>query len=261
MIHSHLFRRGVFAALASLLALPLMAAPDGFDKEARERINAYVEAVGGKEVFARTEARKMTATTKIPAQGLELNTVIYARKPNHVLVEQEIPGLGKARQGYDGETAWAYDSMQGYRELSGAEYKQLVESSMIDRDVRLMEIFDTGTYLGTEELEGFGEVAKVELAREDGTKEVWYFDTETDLVVRVDMTIDQGPMGSIPVTNTFQEYREVDGLKFPHRLETRNPAFNLVTEVEEVEHNVSLDDVRFGPPEAYADQTDEASSK
>ena len=49
----------------------------------------------------------------------------------------------------------------------------------------------------------------------------------------------------------FQEdYKEVDGIKIPHTMRQVSSAFTLIVKLEEIKHNVPIDEAKFNKPAA-----------
>ena len=81
----------------------------------------------------------------------------------------------------------------------------------------------------------------VQLTSPVGTKSTDYYDINTGLKIR---TI--GDANGTTVTNDFEDYREVDGVKFPFKLTVSGMMpFPLVMNVESVEMNTGLEDAAF----------------
>ena len=81
------------------------------------------------------------------------------------------------------------------------------------------------------------------------TPEKFYFDIESGLLLRNDWEA-KTPGGPLPRSYYLEDYREVDGIKFPHTFrqpETDIPGWTF--KITEIKHNVSVDDAKFKKPE------------
>ena len=66
-------------------------------------------------------------------------------------------------------------------------------------------------------------------------------DAETGDVLQTQQTLWSGELGAIPTTTTYSEYREVGGLRVPHRyIESNDFVGRAIYEVERVEVGVEL---------------------
>lgn len=106
----------------------------------------------------------------------------------------------------------------------------------------------TVTLLGREKL-GDREAFKLEEKLRGGEVRVDYIDTETYLLLRTDAARTVGGR-RVPLENMFSDYRDVGGLKFPFRIESRarNRPQSVKFVVESVELNPDLDDAIFKMP-------------
>ena len=103
--------------------------------------------------------------------------------------------------------------------------------------------------VGRETLPG-GEADKLKVTLADGGIRYDYVDVASHHVVRSDMTETIGGQ-SLQMEVTYSDFRETDGLFFPHLIETHvtgRPATITIT-VEKVELNPDLDDTRFQLPQ------------
>jgi hypothetical protein len=84
-----------------------------------------------------------------------------------------------------------------------------------------------------------------------GEHEVWrerlYFDTRTGLLVRRQIEA-KTALGRMPFAADFDDYREVDGLKWPFTVRQLFPNLSLTQRFTEVRLNVGFEDERFKRP-------------
>ena len=184
----------------------------------------------------------------MPAMGIKMKIKLSQKAPNKVHMEQGIEGLMSGRQGYDGETGWSEDSLQGFRKLEGAELVQLTRESNITRELNLKTDFPGMQLLPEVEIDG-KKVSVVEAMSKDNRKEIWYFDQESHLMVKMEQKMTLGPQGEIDVTIILKDYKEVDGIKLPMTSEVKNPAFTGVLTLSSIQHNVDVDDSLFASPQ------------
>jgi hypothetical protein len=84
--------------------------------------------------------------------------------------------------------------------------------------------------------------------RPGGKTNTLYFDAETGLRVAEDS---EGPdeNGKVEKSNVlFEDYRAVSGIQIPFRLRITSPSVSLVIQVQEVKHNVPVDESIFAMP-------------
>ena len=105
--------------------------------------------------------------------------------------------------------------------------------------------------VGREMLEG-GEAFKLEIMLADGTTRTDYIDVASHQIVRSDLSrVIAGE--DVVLVDEFSDFREVDGLVFPHLIETyvENRPETIRIVVENVELNPDLDDARFRFPVSF----------
>jgi hypothetical protein len=96
---------------------------------------------------------------------------------------------------------------------------------------------------------GDKEAYVIEAKPAEGSVEKWYFDTQTGLLIRQDAERET-PQGKVPSETYMDNYKEVDGVKLPHSVRIVNPMFTLEMKMEEIKHNVAVDDAKFNKPAA-----------
>ena len=80
-----------------------------------------------------------------------------------------------------------------------------------------------------------------------GSPEKLYFDTQTHLLVRADVE-SKGSQDKTVFEITFENYKEVDGIKLAHTVSRSSPAMSFVIKLEEIKHNVPIEDTKFQKP-------------
>jgi hypothetical protein len=101
--------------------------------------------------------------------------------------------------------------------------------------------------LGIRKVEGKDAYA-IRLTPTNGKPLVQYFDTQTNLMVRMDM-ISESPQGTLPIESYFSDYRTVDGMKIPFQMRQKVAATELLTTVTEIKNNLPVTDAKFAKPE------------
>jgi hypothetical protein len=209
-------------------------------------LDKYVKALGGKAAIEKLTSRTARGTFEIAAMNATGSFEAYAKAPNKSVSIIEVSGFGTIKEGYDGSVAWAMDPMSGLREKKGLELAAAKLDAEFHQDIKLKELYPKMEVKGKEKL-GEREVYLIIATPVEGNPEKMYFDAETGLLVRKDMER-ESPQGQIPVEVYLEDYREVDGVKIPHTLRQNIPMFSLTIKIEEIKHNVSIEDARFAKP-------------
>lgn len=211
-----------------------------------EILRQYLKAMGGAEAHARIRSRVLRSEVDVTSAGIKSHMTLSIKRPNLVLQEQEMPGVGQIVQGFDGTTAWAYSEVQGYRVLQGAERQQLINAGNLMETVHLEENYPLRKFLG-EKTVGDRRTQVVALATMQGSAGLHYFDIENGRLLRVETQFVAGPKGMLKATVDLSDFRFVDGVLIPFRSRIENPAMQITITVESVRNNVELDDALFRP--------------
>ena len=221
------------ALLALAFAAPLAAqSPEAI----LERYNKAIDPQGR---AASIQGMRSTMTLEAPAMGITATLNSVAARPNLLVVETEIPGLGTIRQGHDGTTAWASDPMQGPRLLGGQEAATLVEGGGFSALIRRPDQYSAMEAAGTVDVGGDAATC-LKLTWKSGRVSTDCFSNASGLLVR-SLSKQVSPAGEVEVETFIKDYRAVSGLMVPHRVET-----NLMG----TQMTMTTTSVEFGPQPA-----------
>lgn len=211
-------------------------------------LQKYVQAIGGKAAIARQTSRVSKGTFEIAAFGATGSAEIYEKAPNKSASVVNVAGFGVVQEGFDGKTAWAVDPQNGSRDKSGAELASAKLDAEFLKPIKIKQLYPKIVVKGKDKV-GEKEVYVVEATPVESSMETWYFDTQTGLILRQD-TEREGPQGKQSIQSFLDDYRAVDGVKIPFKLRQVTSAFTIDIKIEEVKHNVPIDDAKFNKPAA-----------
>jgi len=211
-------------------------------------LDKYVQALGGKAAIEKITSTASKGTFEIPAFGASGSAEIWEKAPNKTALMLDIPGFGVVQEGFNGTVGWSQDPQSGLREKSGAE----LESAKIDADfykpLRLKQLYPKITVKRKDKL-GDKDAYVLEATPASGSTETWYFDVTTGLLGRLDIER-ESPQGKISVQVFQEDYKDVDGIKIPHTVRQVSSAFTINIKLDQVKHNVAVDDAKFNKPAA-----------
>jgi outer membrane lipoprotein-sorting protein len=95
---------------------------------------------------------------------------------------------------------------------------------------------------------GDREVRIVQGKKASGTPITLYFDNETGLLVRIVRYSSQSPVGRVPTQVDFENYRDVQGIKFPFKWTSTWTDGRTVYEIKNIQINPNIDQARFAKP-------------
>ena len=211
-------------------------------------LDKYVQAIGGKAALEKVNSRTSKGTFEIPAMGANGTFMSYEKAPNLTASTIDIPGFGTVNIVFDGKSGWQKDPMQGLREQTGAELVMVKINSEFYGPLKMKDLYKKVEVKGKDKV-GSAEVYIIEATPSEGSPVKLSFDATTGLLVRQEME-QETPQGKMPTEVLLEDYRVVDGVKLPFVVKTSTPAFGFVVKLEEVKHNVTIDDAKFSKPPA-----------
>jgi hypothetical protein len=230
---------------ACLLAVPLLFSAD---LPAGEKIlQISLERSGGAAAFARLTSVVMTGNVELAGHNITGPVSLYQEGGKSYTVI-ELPGIGKAEEGFDGDVAWEMNALQGPRIKEGEERAAMARASRISMLESWHDFYTAAKTLGTEDVGG-KPAWKVEMTPKEGKPETFFFDQASGLLVRSLETLTT-PMGEIPVEQEMSDYRTVSGVKTPFTMTQKAINQVMVMHFDKVVYNADIPADRFDPPPA-----------
>jgi hypothetical protein len=211
-----------------------------------EVLAKYIEAIGGKAALEKHTSRTSKGTFEIPAMGLSGTVQTFDKAPNMTATSIELAGVGTINIVFNGNQAWQQDPMTGLREMTGPELAMMKIEGNFYSALKLKELYKSIAVKSKEKV-GSAEAYLVEAVPAEGSPVKMYFDATSGLLVRREAE-QESPQGKMPTELLLEDYRVVDGVKMPFVVKTNTPAMAFVIKIEEVKHNVAIDDAKFAKP-------------
>jgi predicted Zn-dependent peptidase len=206
-------------------------------------ITDYINAIGGADKAAKIKDLQTTVVMK--TRGMEI-IVKQAQKGGDKLLQEMLMGgqsLGKTIL----SNGKAIQTGQGgvVRNIDGSELNDLKEQALPIKEVNYLGADYQLMLKGIEEINGKGAYL-IEVTHPGGNKTTEYYDVATSLKVR-EISMSKAPDGSeTTVTNDYEDYKAVDGVKFPHATTTTGVfPMPMKAVVSEIKANAGVDDAIF----------------
>lgn len=212
----------------------------------QEILAKYVQALGGREANEKIKSRMMKGTMEISPMGIKGDFESYTAAPNKSITRSMLAGIGEMVEGFDGQTAWAINPLQGNRDKQGEELEQSKLINNFYRETNLAKLYPKMELKGTEKV-GEKDAYVVVGTPENLPAETFYFDTQSGLLLRQDSTV-ISPEGKMPTKTFYEDVRDIDGVKLPFKMRTVMPQFEIIVTTTEIKHNVAVDDSKFAKP-------------
>lgn len=233
---------------AFLCVLPLRGATA---QTLDEIVKKAIDARGGIEKIKAVQSERITGRISF-AQGIEGTLILELKRPNKLYSEISVEGQNVLRV-YDGKSAgWTVNPFMENKdvvEMSAEELKGMPDES--DADGPLVDYKAKGSkveLVGKEEAEG-KPVYRLKITSKSGEVRSYLIDSGTFLTLKwegVRKVADQ----DLSWECTLSDYRDVDGLKFPFKIDQGSPGteYRQTLTVEKVEINPKMDESHFAKP-------------
>lgn len=226
-----------------------------------EIIKKVIDARGGIDKIKAVQSERVTGELSAP-QGIKGQFTVELKRPNKMHTEVLVEGQ-KIIRVYDGKSAgWVvnpYMENKDVQPMSEEDLKGIMDES--DMDGPLVDYKSKGHQIelaGKEDLDG-KPVYRLKLTTKSGDVRSYFIDAASFLTAKW-VGIRKIGGKDLPWESTLSDYRDVQGLKFPFKIEQGSPGtdFSQALATEKIEINPPLDDSRFakpGAPEAPAAAT------
>ncbi|MCB0744011.1 MAG: insulinase family protein, partial [Ignavibacteriae bacterium] len=215
----------------------LMKAEEGVTAETV--IEKYIEAIGGREKIAAVIDKTMEM--KGTVQGMDIKLTMSQKAPNKLFQELDF-SVGKQTTVFDGEKG-KVEGMGQVQNLEGDLLEEMkYQASMnlfLDYAKNNIEV-ELG---GIENING-KDAYKIVTTIPTGKKSTQYYDKDSGLKIREVNSVTT-PQGSFTQTIDTDDYKDVDGLKFPFKLTQSMGPQSLTLEVTSIKMNTGLNDSIF----------------
>src|SRR5580700_4466884 len=201
----------------SFLSLALCIAISACTLRAQEPAkiaDQYVKAAGGSKVLSKIQTMTLEGTFTNAADGKSGTYTLDTKLPNRYYSELVI-GDKNVIEAYNGKSAWHRTSGGELGTLLGQEGLQLEAASSYynSRFLNLKKNKLALAFVGHAQVGG-KDALEVEVTAPTGMKREVFFDPETHLIVK-----EAGPLGGVNEEVFYEDYRAVDGVNLPHKIE------------------------------------------
>lgn len=208
-------------------------------------LERYEKALGGPEAIAAINSLRMKGTFELA--GMTGTIEGWRKEPRKTLTVIEFPRIGILKKGFDGETRWVQTPIGTYTDNSPQEIAELERDSEVFSAGKIKSAFESMKLEYNARISG-REVRVIEGKPAKGPAEKLFFDVENGLLVRWDMARRAPNRGTVFVKVHMDDYRDVGGVKMPFNVRFAFESFNFRIKLDEVEHNIEIDDAMFRKP-------------
>ncbi len=212
-----------------------MAIPEGVT--AQTVLSDYLAALGGLDKL--NAITSVTIKMEAAIQGMTLELEMNNKAPNKLKMTNKMMGNVMQESIFNGSKG-TQSQMGQSSPMDSTTLQDMHVDGYIFPERKYNELGVTTELKGIEVVDG-KKAYKIIVTYPSGTKKTHYFDLETSLKIREIET-----QGGVTVTNDIGDYKDVDGIKFPHSTNINGAApFPIKMETKSVTVNAQMSDDLF----------------
>ncbi|KAA3440558.1 insulinase family protein [Rufibacter hautae] len=226
-----------FNAFGEKTDAPMASLPAGVTVQTV--LASYINAIGGKANVEKVKDLTIKRTMNVP--GAQLAVTVQQKGADKSLLTVSY-GPNEINRVTINGTRGAILTQGQTKEMTPTE----LQDQKLDNWLSFLNYDKLGVKLALNQVEKVDgrEAYKLELTLPSGKKSFHYFDKETGLKVR-EVATEQTSVGTANQTTDFKDYREVNGIKFPHQIDLHIGSQVVSSTVNSVEINKNLKDDVF----------------
>jgi hypothetical protein len=234
-------RISLFTSTAALI-FAISSAPTRA-QDADRVVDQYIKAQGGSKALSKVQTLTIEGTLTDAAGGKSGTYTFDTKLPNRYYSELVIDG-NNVIEAYNGKSAWHQSQSGELTTLVGLEGAQLeaagqyYNSRLINAKKNKLGV----AFIGHARVGG-KDTLQIEITTPAGLKREVFFDPQTHLIVK-----ESAAIGGIEQQILYDDYRSVDGLKLPYKIELHRGADSYDIAVTRAALNVTVGERVFDFP-------------
>ena len=203
-------------------------------------IENYLESIGGREKLEALE--NIEISMKMSLQEMSIDAIMYQKSPDKFRMTMSMGGNVLSDTRFDG-TVGKSSGMQGEQVLEGKQLENLQAQSQFMPELKYNEL-GYKLQLKSIEMVDERETYMIEVFHPGSGTGYDYYDTESWLKIREDK-VEETPDGSMVQITNLSDYKDVEGILYPHKLDLIVGPQQISGTVESVKLNAGIDDSVF----------------
>ncbi len=206
---------------------------------AEQVLNRYIEVIGGKENMLKVQDK----TTKLSGtvQGMNLTLTISQKEPNK-LYQFIDAGVFQQKVLFDGVKGRT-ESMGQVQDMPAEQLEEMKMQASVHTILKYDELGIKTELTGMESING-KDAYKITLTSPSGKKSTYFYASDSGLLIRT-MSSVSTPQGTFNQTTDMDDYRDVQGVKYPFKMSQSFGPQTIDLTVTSVEVNTGLSDSLF----------------
>lgn len=204
-------------------------------------LKKYFTVVGGKDKLKAINSIEQTYDMEM--QGMALSQTFKMQNPNLLLIETSMMGQTAFKMVFDGKEG-SMEQMGAKMPMPEDQLKKMQAKKGVIDELYLLD--------GTKQVSFDGVVSINEkdaykmIVKDGEEKEVKYFEVESGLLVKSEKTGKDPATGTeIVVPTSYFDYKAVNGVLFPHRIETKAMGQDMTMTLKSIELNKEFPEGTF----------------
>ncbi len=226
----------------TLLLAALFAGPVRAD-EAKKLMDQYLKVVGGSKAVSRLQTLSIDGSIAAQGDATPGTYTFKVKEPNRIYSELRANGK-TVIESYNGKSAWRQSADGEIATLLGPDAVEM-EAAAQYYNARLESLGKRkvgAAYKGEVDVRGRA-TQEIELTYPTGVQWQVFFDPQTHLIVE-----EKSQIAGIPREIYYDDYRPVNGVKVPYRIELRRGAETYLVSVTRVGTNETIGERVFDFP-------------
>jgi zinc protease len=213
-----------------------------------EILKRYQAAVGGQEAIDRIVSYqgKGTFSASLSNRTGTGTYEVWGKDPDKTLSIITFSPTIVIKKGFDGTTRWL-QTPAGVVDEAQSEMAEVERDADIYRVGKIKSLYEKMILEPKARLHG-RDVYVIEGRPARGPSDKLFFDEKDGLLLRWDMVRRNPKRGNVFVKVHLEDYRELDGVKVPFKIRFAFESFELTLKMDELKHNVAIDDSLFKKP-------------
>jgi hypothetical protein len=223
---------------------------------AEEIVEKSIAAMGGRAALGKITSRVASGsiTLQTPVGDIPGTIEVINTVPNktRTLIKADLTSVGagplEIDQRFDGENGFVLDTLQGNRDITGAQLQSMRNGSFPHGFLSYKDKGVAAKLEGREKL-GAGEAYVIVFEPAAGAAIRQYIDAQSFLPIRYSTRIHVPQMNAeVDQSTDLSDFREVDGVKIPFKLVTASSVQSFEVTFDKVVHNTAIDAKLFVKP-------------
>ncbi|MFC2080642.1 hypothetical protein ACFLR8_00345 [Bacteroidota bacterium] len=214
------------------------ALPEGLTAE--KVVENYIAAAGGRSKFESLSDISVKMTMDM--QGMSIDSEVMRKSPDKFLMSMSMGGNIISKTIFDG-TAGKMSGMQGEKTLEGEELEDMRVQALFMPELDYEGAGFVLNLISIEKIDG-SDAYKIELKDASGDASMIFYDVESGLKIMEEKT-EETPEGPMVQSTKFGDYREVEGIMYPHEMVINFGPQIMTGRISSVQFNSGIEDSVF----------------